>query len=140
MWVVLLEVMHYPPNNSHWHAIETPYPDWPAIEAAIRQLDRDEWPFVWLHTVAPLEGEMPENGLCVMGGRGEYSLFLSKDGGEIHFEEASRGRAPVRIWESDQGSVVEERSLCHDLGRVLSIARYFAERAELHPSASWAEW
>src|SRR5262245_54390519 len=91
MRVVLLDVLPYPPDGSHWRAIETPGPDWPAIEAAIRRLDRDEWPFLWLHTAPPVEGEMPENALCIMGGRGEYSLFLCKDGGEIHYEDASRG-------------------------------------------------
>src|SRR5262249_41755890 len=128
MRVVLLEVMHYPPDGSHWQALETPDPDWPEIEAAIQRLDRDEWPFLWLHTVPRVEGEMPEKGLCVMGGRGEYSLFLSKDDDEVHYDDASRSRTPVRIWESDQGSVVEERSLCSDLGRVLALVRYFAEQ------------
>jgi hypothetical protein len=134
MRVVLLEVVHYPPDGSHWHAVETPDPDWPAIEAAVRRLDRDEWPFLWLHTVPPVEGEMPENGLCVMGGRGEYSLFLSGDGGEVHYEDASRGSTQVRIWESDQGSEVEERSLCNDLGRVLAIARHFAAGPSCTPT------
>jgi hypothetical protein len=140
MQVVLLDVMYYPPDGSHCRAIEAPNPDWSAIEAAIRRLDRHEWPLLWLHTVPPVEGEMPENGLCVMGGRGEYSLFLSKDGGEVHYEDASRGRSPVRIWESDQGSVAEDRSLCNDLERVLAFARHFAERAELDPGATWVEW
>jgi hypothetical protein len=140
MRVVLLEVTHYPPPGSSWHVIETPDPDWPTIDAAVRQLDRNEWPFVWLHTLPPVEGEMPIHGLCVMGGRGEYALFQSEDGGEVRYDDAGRGRATVRIWESDQGSVVEERSLCNDLGRVLAIARHFAERAELHPSAAWVEW
>lgn len=140
MRVSLLEVMHYPSGGAHWHTVETPEPDWPAIEAAVRRLDRGEWPFLWLHTVQPVEGEMPENGLCVMGGRGEYSLFLSKDGGETHYEDGNRSRSPVRIWESDQGSVTEERALCNDIERVLVIARYFVERAELHPDSAWVEW
>ena len=139
MQVMLLEVMHYPPNGADWHTIETPDPDWSAIEATIRRLDRDEWPFLWLHTVPAVENEMPENGLCVMGGRGEYSLFLFKHGAELRYQDTSRGRTPVRIWESDQGSLVEERFLCNDLGRVLAIVRHFAELAELHPGAAWAE-
>ncbi|MGL6073875.1 MAG: hypothetical protein ACRC8S_06920 [Fimbriiglobus sp.] len=137
MRVILLNVIHYPSDGSHWHVIESPEPDWPTIEATIRRLDRDEWPFVWLHTMLPIEGEMPQNGLCIMGGRGEYRLFLSKDGGEVYFEDAGRSRTTVRIWESDQGSVVEERSLCNDLDWVLAIARHFAELAELHKSATW---
>ena len=60
MRVMLLEAIHYPPDGADWRSIETPDPDWPAIEAAIRRLDRDEWPFLWLHTVPAVEGEMPE--------------------------------------------------------------------------------
>lgn len=137
MWVILLDEMHYPPGGSHWHTVQTPKPSWRAIEAAIRRLDRDEWPYIWLHTAEPVEGEMPENGLCIMGGRGEYSLFLWKDGGEIHYLDASRSDAPIRIWESDQGSVRRERHLCNDLSLVLTIARRFAESAELHSAVRW---
>ena len=140
MRVVLLDQMHYPPDGSHWHTIETPKPTWPAIESAIRRLDRDEWPYVWLHTTEPVEGEMPENGLCIMGGRGEYSLFLWKDGRETHYLDESRGETPIRIWESDQGSVQREKDLCNDLVLVLTIARHFAESAELHAGARWEEW
>src|SRR5262249_16277924 len=80
MQVELLDVMHYPrPGWMPWHTIETPNPDWPTIEAAIRQLDRLEWPFVTLHAVAPVDGKVPINALTVMGGRGEYTLFWSED-------------------------------------------------------------
>jgi hypothetical protein len=137
MQVVLLEAMHYPPGGSDWHSIVTSNPDWPAIEAALRKLDRDEWPFVWLRSVAPVQGDMPENGLCVMGGRGEYSLFMYRDGDEIRYVDETRGRHRVRIWESDQGSVVEERMLCNDIKRVLVITRYFADCAQLEPGATW---
>jgi hypothetical protein len=141
MRVELLDVVHYPrPGWMPWHTIETPNPDWPAIEAAIRRLDRREWPFVTLHTVAPVDGKVPIHALTVMGGRGEYTLFLSEGDDEVYYEDAARGRSPVRIWESDQGSVVEERSLCDDLERVLAIARHFAERAELDPSVTWVRW
>ena len=140
MRVALLEVIHYPPPGWSWHDIETLDPDWPTVEAAIRRLDRREWPYITLHEVAPVEGRVPIDTLTVMGGRGEYALFWSEDTDEVHYEDAARGRATVRIWESDQGSVVEERSLCSDIERVLAIARHFAERAELDPSATWVRW
>jgi cytochrome c556 len=75
-----------------------------------------------------------------MGGRGEYRLTASRAGGEINYRDESRGRVPVQIWESDQGLVAEERSLCGDMERVLAIARYFAELAELHPGITWITW
>ncbi len=140
MRVTLLEATHYPPDGSPWRTVDTPSPFWPAIEAAIRRLDRDEWPIIWLHTQPPEEGEMPENALGIVGGRGEYSIFLSRDGDEIHFEDPSRSSRVVQVWESDQGSFVPERSLCSDLGLVLGIARYFAENAELDPRVIWRAW
>jgi hypothetical protein len=141
MRVELLDVMHYPrPGGTPWHIIEAPNPDWPTIEAAIRRLDRWEWPFVTLHAVTPVDGKVPIDALTVMGGRGEYTLVWSEDTDEIHYEDAVRGRSVVRIWESDQGSVVEERSLCNDIDRVLAITRHFAERAELDPSVTWVRW
>jgi hypothetical protein len=72
-----------------------------------------------------------------MGGRGEYSLFMYRDGDEIRYVDETRGRHRVRIWESDQGSVVEERMLCNDIKRVLVITRYFADCAQLEPGATW---
>lgn len=140
MKIVLLEVIHYPPRNAPYRVIDTPDPEWPAIEAAIRRLDRDEWPHVHLHAVMPVEGREAIDDLTVMGGRGEYSVFRCHGTDEIHYEDASRGKATIRIWESDQGSVLEERSLCNDVERVLAIARYYAERAELHPDATWVRW
>ena len=110
------------------------------MEASIRRLDRDEWPYVWLHTAEPVDGDMPENGLCIMGGRGEYNVCLWKGGDEIHYFDATRGRTPVRIWESDQGSIVPEKNLCNDQSRVMRIAARFAEAGELDPSAQWEKW
>jgi len=54
--VQALEVIRYPPDGSDWRVIETYNPDWAAIETAIRRLDRDEWPFLWLLTAEPAVG------------------------------------------------------------------------------------
>lgn len=144
MLVEVLEVVHYPPggasaSGSGWDAVEYRHPDWAAIETAVRRLDRNEYPFVWLHTAEPVDGDVPENALCIMGGRGEYSLFLSRDSGEVHYYDETRGDAPVRIWQSDQGSVTTERNLCNDLPTVLRVARHFAGTGELLPEVGWEE-
>lgn len=139
MALALLDATEYPSHDGSWRTIETPDPDWHAIEEAIRRLDRYQWPFVWLHTVPPVDGEEPKHALNIMGGKGEYYLFLSEDGGETAYVDVGRGDAAIRIWESDQGSTMPEYLLCNDLERVLSIARYFAERGELDPSAAWLE-
>ena len=139
MRVRVLAAMHYPPGETPWHWVETLDPDWPAIDAAIRRLDRNEWPFVWLHLAPPIEDEPPEGGLCITGGRGEYSLLSPRGDRFLRYRDTTRSQTWVRIWESDQGSEERERSLCNDIGRVLAIARYLADRAELDPSATWVE-
>jgi hypothetical protein len=145
MPVKVLEAIHYPASGrtadgSGWEPLLTRDPTWAVIESAIRKLDRHEWPFLWLHTVEPVEWEMPENALNVMGGRGEYAISCYRDGDEMHYLDASRSDRAVRIWESDQGSVQAETNLCGDLARVLEIARHFAEAGELHPAVSWERW
>jgi len=140
MWVKVLAAMHYPPGDSPWHWVQTPNPDWPAIEAAIRRLDRNEWPFVWLHKDEPLEDEPPLGGLCIMGGRGEYNLFSWRgDTPALYYTDTSRSGKWVRIWESDQGSEEGERFLCSDIGRVLAMICFFIDRGEMDPSAVWVE-
>lgn len=139
MRVRMLAAMHYPPGESPTHWVETPDPDWPAIEAAVRRLDRDEWPFVWLHVAPPVEDEPPAGGLCVTGGRGEYEVLSPRGGRFVRYCDPARGDRWVRIWESDQGTEQRERFLCNDLGRVLGLVRHFAELGELDPSVTWVE-
>jgi hypothetical protein len=78
MQVVLLEEMHYPTDGSHGQSVQTPNPSRQTIKAAIHRLDRDEWPYLWLHVTQPVKGQIPENGLCIMGGRGEDILHDAK--------------------------------------------------------------
>jgi hypothetical protein len=140
MLVKVLESIHYPPDGSSWRSLKTRDPDWPAIEEAIRRLDRDEWPFIWLHIEEPPENDMPNNMFCVMGGRGEYDLSLYRDGDEIHYWDRTRSDEVIRIWVSDQGSYKSYQNLCNDLPLVLEITRRFAESGALHPGVSWDKW
>jgi hypothetical protein len=138
--VIGLEILHYPPDGSAWRREISRMPDIAAIEAAVRRLDRDEWPYVWLHTTGPLDGAMSDNSLCIMGGRGEYNICLWKDGDEIHYLDNTRGEAPIRIWESDQGSFITEKNLCNDVSRVLQITAHFCVSGKLDPSVKWEKW
>jgi hypothetical protein len=112
-------------------------PRWTDIKTAVSRLDRDEWPFIWLHTEEPPKDDMPNNMFCVMGGRGEYDLCLYRDGDEIRYFDASRSDEDIRIWESDQGLWARHKNLCNDLSLVLEITRHFAETGELHPGFVW---
>ena len=138
MVVILLEAIHYPPRED-WHSIKTESPKWRDIKSAISRLDRDEWPFVWLHTELPIEFEMPENMLCVMGGRGEYAITLYRNGDEIDFFDSSRKneREIIRIWESDQGSERWPKNLCNDLALTHSLVKTFCQTGELDSNYRW---
>jgi hypothetical protein len=138
MTVTLLEAIHYPPGRE-WRSLKTEVPDWGCIEAAIRRLDRDEWPFVWLHTEPPVKFEFPNNMFCVMGGRGEYGLTLYKDGDEISLFDPSRSGEDemIRIWESDQGCECWATNLCNDLALTLALTRTFCETGNLDERCRW---
>jgi len=109
------------------------------LETAIRRLDRDEWPYVWLHTSEPLKDEFPNNMLEVMGGRGEFAITLYKDGDEICYVDDSRRNQGdyIEIWESDQGRDVIPWGLCNDLATVLDIVGYFNGHSALSPKYTW---
>jgi len=143
MLIKRMDVTHYPPGGSTWESIETAMPDWQMIESVIRRLNRDEWPFVWLHTNPPVGDASPDNMLSIMGGRGEYRVSLLVSDGvsdsEVYYFDPSRGSAIVQVWESDQGFEAPEGELCHDIDRVLSIVRYFADDAKLSPDAYWLQ-
>lgn len=91
MPIKVLEIIHYPRHGDEWDRELIREPDTAAIEGAICRLDRDEWPYLWLHARESVDGEMPEGALCVMGGRGEYSLSVWADGDEIHYLDPKRG-------------------------------------------------
>lgn len=115
-----------------------PDPFWADIEAAIRRLDRDEYPYVWLHLTNPINAGEPR-GLNVMGGRGEYALSISLPGQLVYYHDPKRGDVVIQIWESDQGSALPETSLCNDTERVIAIARHFADTGRPHPGYEWRE-
>jgi hypothetical protein len=133
----LLDVTHYPPDGSSSTSEQTPNPEWAEIEAAIRRLDRDEWPFICIHVGKWIRGETPEDDLIVMGGRGEYAIIHNENGGETLYVDPARGDKKVQIWESDQGSVRAERHLCNDLQTVLAIVRHYAETGKRDPGVNW---
>ena len=146
MHVMILESVHYPNPPAEGDRsrfgpkpVMTLNPTFDEIEAAIRRLDRDEWPYIWLHTETPPADEFPNNLFQVMGGRGEYALTLYRDGDEIHYIDRSRRNegGPIEIWESDQGSDACYKDLCNDVSRVIEITRQFCDSGELDSSVTW---
>jgi hypothetical protein len=137
-----LEVIVYPMAGSKWHSEVTPDPTWPQVEAAIRRLDRAEYPFLNICLPRP-DRESDLWMLNVIGGRGEYGL----SGMDGRWHERSRFRDPARpcgpelidIWVTDQGASFEEAYLCNDLAVVLRVCRHFAETRRLDEGVGWEQ-
>jgi hypothetical protein len=137
-----LEVIVYPDAGEAWHREITAAPTWPQIEAAVRRLDRAEYPF--LHVLLPRpERESDLWVLNVIGGRGEWGL--SGNDGRWHerwrFRDPARPCGPGRIdiWVTDQGASFEEAYLCNDLAVVLRVCRHFAESGRLDEGVVWEQ-
>ncbi|MEM7455417.1 MAG: Imm1 family immunity protein [Planctomycetota bacterium] len=138
MVVTLLEAIQYPPRRN-WISLKTESPKWRDIKCAVTRLNRDEWPYVWLHTEPPPDDDMPNNMLCVMGGRGEYALTYYSDGDETEYFDPSRKKDAelLRIWESDQGSERFPRNLCNDLKLTHEIVKHFVKTGQLDDQHQW---
>jgi hypothetical protein len=144
MLVRSLEVVYYPPSGvaktgSGWESLDYPDPDWVTIISAVNQLDRNSFPFLWLHIGKPVDWDEPELALNVMGGRGEFALCIFKKGDHLYFRDPSRSKKVIEIWESDQGNRVEEKGLCNNPELVLKMVRHFAETGEPYPGVEWKD-
>ncbi len=141
MLITQLEVIVYPQPGYRWHEELTDDPDWQEIEAAIRRLDRHEYPFLELY-LAPGNGSVVHH-LNIIGGKGEYGLtgFDERHHERFRFRDPSRpkGSDRIEIWTSDQGAAFQATYLCNDLAVVLRIAKHFAETGNLDPSVIWEE-
>ncbi len=137
-----LEVVVYPDAGHHWHSEVTPDPAWPQIEAAVRRLDRAEYPFLHIYLPRPDRESAPWL-LDVIGGGGEYGM--SAHDGRWHerwrFRDPARPCGPglVDIWVTDQGAAFEEAYLCNDVAVVLRVCRHFAEAGKLDPGVVWEQ-
>ena len=96
MIVKLLQVMHYPPDGSDWQR---------QLTGNSRMQPRSRPLFVGSTATSglifgftplmPLKVSRLSYGFCIMGGRGEYSLLLWKDGDETRYVDekaAAMGR------------------------------------------------
>ena len=141
MLIEKLDVIVYPQPGYEWHREIKDYPKWPDIEAAIRKLDRHEYPFLELYLVQGYGSVV--RVLNIIGGNGEYGLtgFDERHHERFRFCDPTRPNGPdrIEIWTSDQGAAFQERYLCNDVVVVLAIAKIFAETGILDPSATWAE-
>lgn len=138
--VKFLRAEVYGANGWNPRSEKTRNPSWRQIEAAIRRLDRFQYPFVWLFLAEDEnESDELENTLQVMGGKGAY--FVNLNAGEYNNVSLSFPDAPnegIEVWESDQGFSASAREVTSDIELVLRIARHFADSGKPLPEAPWA--
>lgn len=118
-------------------------PHWSQIADALLRLDRNEWPYVWLHSEPPIDDETPNNMLCVMGCRGLYAITLHKDGDEIRFFDRTKrvfAESEVTIWESDQGCDVGQMFLCESIDELRKIVHTFHAMCEFPELKTGKRW
>jgi len=140
-----LELVQYPrerrsPPGSRWgpwESLRSSGPAWEAVVEGIEQLDRDEFPLLYLHLAEPEEWEQPMHAMQVCGGLGEYSVCLWLPSALLEYRDASRGAEDVEIWRSDQGASLPACELCNDLAVVIRIARHFADTGAPLETVSW---
>lgn len=143
MHVRTLETWRYDAAGHRRPPEKISMPTWQDIEAAIRRLDQQERPilFLWASNDPDLQmtDERSER-LEVMGGNGLYWLAGTCDGYfQRRFLNPSAGNEDVEVYgtQIEQGFGDEARHICRDLALVLRAARYYAEYDGFDPSVSW---
>lgn len=142
MLVQTLEIIHYPASGitesgGSWESIYQHDPNWNDIERALRRLDRNVYPFVWLHISEIIDFDMPEHALNVLGGSGEYAIHIELPQNQLDYVDDARGDNIIDVWVSDQGYSTAEKNLCRDFELLLEIVKHFAETGKPYDKAVW---
>lgn len=131
MVINALRITKYPdrgkPTSKDLHE-----PAWSDIESAIRRLDRDRFPFVWLFA-----GEVDDYpDFSILGGTGAYAMTAVVGDCTYKFHDPRQSDEVIVIWFSDQGASVPMTEVCTDIDRVLLAVRRYHETGTLD-SDSW---
>jgi len=115
-----------------WFTETEENPTWQDIEAAIRRLDRDQFPFIYLfRDPEASKSDVPD--FTVMGGDKAY-VFGPE---ETLFYDETHADTKIAVWLSDQGASFSDKQVCHDLEVVLRATRLFSETGQLDPGLKW---
>ena len=111
-------------------------PTWNVIERSIRKLDRDLFPFVFLH-FDENAGQDEVADVEVIGGCGAYCIGFKEDGVLKYYIDLEKGDTEVLIWESDQGACIPERKVWYDLELALRIVKHICDTNTAFSEVAW---
>jgi len=144
MFVKCLDCVIYTPEKrtSYSHEKVTA-PSWHMIEDAIRRLDQERFPFVWLWASED-DREQEIDGynevLEIMGGDGVY--WVAGTFGEYfqrRLDNPELGESRVEVCTGECSFGDAERYICRNVEVALQAARYYADHGDFDPSLRWSE-
>lgn len=145
MHVRTLETWSYEPNGRRRQPEKTDQPTWPLIESAIRRLDGQEHPilFLWASDdpARHMIDEFSER-LEILGGPRAYWLAGTFGGCfQRRLFDPSGGPEEVELYGKriEQGFSALGRNITRDLEVVLRAARHYAEQGGFNPVVPWEE-
>ncbi len=133
-----MSVIRYKTRHGSSQVDEVTWPDWDAIETAIRRMDRCLFPQVWLHTEPAADSGYDVPELEVIGGDSAYVVTLQRGGDQLVLQNPGGGSKQVAVWTSDQGASFAESEVCPSLDEVLRVVRHFYDHGEEAPQTRWA--
>ena len=132
-----MEAIVYTDNGAKWHAERVMNPTWPAIEIAIRRMDKFFFPQVALF--CDEEPPYPAD-FDIMGGKGDWTMY-AQFATRTYYNPSGNPDPDelVWVWQSDQGAYAPDTNVCRSLETVLATTRYFFETGKLDPSVQWTD-
>ncbi len=137
MAIGTLLITRYETSSGAYRCERVANPDWEAIESAIRALDRDLLPFVWMYRSPDADDDSDLPDFEVLGGDGAYFMMVRGDDYELMYDDQERGEERVDVWISDQGASFPARNVCPDIEEVILAAKTFFEDGTPRQATKW---
>jgi hypothetical protein len=136
MAIGVMQITEYDPQG-RWRAVRTSKPAWPDVESAIRRMDGERFPTVWLYgDTEPPEDDVPDFEL--LGGKAGYVVTARPDQEEFYYRDDSASSEEVAVWISDQGFSCPGFMVCRDVERVIQATRCFYDTGRLLDGFPWS--
>lgn len=134
MFVVKMDVTHYPPDGGTYSSEKFDNPSWADIERQIRNMHRFERPMLFLQK----HSEITDADIFALnGGQGLYHVqYADSAGNWFQAFDPNGSDEIIQIWTSDQGFETP-RSTLWEIDDALKMTRWYVEHGTPHPDFSW---